>query len=266
MFVGAADRLAAGAGSWTIAAMSSATGGRGAGTWTARALALALAAACAAPRATPPPAVAERGAAPELNAEFLSGDLDVARFERIFESESREIFRSRAAIVAALDLASGQRVADVGAGTGLFLGPLSDAVGPRGRVWAVDVSPRFVEHLRARVREEGLANVRVVRCPPDAVGLPDGAIERAFLCDTYHHFEHPAASLASLRAALVPGGELWVLDFERIPGVSRPWVQDHVRAGKEDVAAEIERAGFEPLGEVAVEGLEENYLLRFRRP
>jgi hypothetical protein len=57
-----------------------------------------------------------------------------------------------------------------------------------------------------------------------------------------------------------------VLDFERIPGESEDWVMGHVRAGKEVFRREIESAGFRFEREVTVEGLKENYVLRFRRP
>jgi len=56
------------------------------------------------------------------------------------------------------------------------------------------------------------------------------------------------------------------VDFERIPGTSREWVLNHVRAGKQVTREEIEQAGFEYLREVPVEGLEENYLILFCRP
>ena len=56
-----------------------------------------------------------------------------------------------------------------------------------------------------------------------------------------------------------------VLDFERIPGVSRDFVLEHVRAGKQTFTDEILRAGFELVAEVELEGLEENYFLSFRR-
>ena len=85
-----------------------------------------------------------------------------------------------------------------------------------------------------------------------------------FACDTYHHFEYPQATLASIRRALRPGGTLVVVDFERIPGKTRPWLLDHVRCGKGQVIAEIAAAGFELVEEVPL-GLEENYFLRFVR-
>jgi hypothetical protein len=59
---------------------------------------------------------------------------------------------------------------------------------------------------------------------------------------------------------------MFVVDFERIPGISREWILGHVRAGKSEVVEEIETSGFVFESEIAVPGLEENYMLRFRRP
>lgn len=105
-----------------------------------------------------------------------------------------------------------------------------------------------------------------ILCGQDDVRLPPASIDAAFICDTYHHFEFPATSLASIYRALKPGGQVVVVDFERVPGVSSDWTLDHVRAGKEVFRAEIEAAGFEFAEEVEVEGLAENYFLRFRKP
>jgi len=203
---------------------------------------------------------------PGANDRFLDPKLDVAEWTKRFEGEAREIYSSRAAIAAALELAPGMGVADVGAGTGLFLPILAEAVGDDGRVYAVEVSPRFLEHLRARVKAEGLVGVEVVTGRSRTANLPEASVDRVLLVDAYHHFEFPRPMLVSLREALRPGGELLVVDFERIPGTSRQWVLDHLRADKQTFTREIEAAGFELAAEVPVEGLKENYVLRFRRP
>jgi len=58
---------------------------------------------------------------------------------------------------------------------------------------------------------------------------------------------------------------LVVIDFERIPGKSRKFIMGHVRAGKKEFRSEIEAAGFTFVDEPKVEGLKENYFLRFKR-
>jgi predicted methyltransferase len=98
------------------------------------------------------------------------------------------------------------------------------------------------------------------------VELPQASVDLAFVCDVYHHFEYPSSSLASLRRAIRPGGTLVVIDFHRIPGKSSDFILKHVRAGQDVFTAEIEQAGFELVEELAIDGLSENYALRFRRP
>jgi SAM-dependent methyltransferase len=132
-------------------------------------------------------------------------------------------------------------------------------------VYAVDIAPAFIEHVRQRAAAAGLSQVRPVLCDDRSTGLPRGSVDVAFVCDTYHHFEHPADTLASVHDALRPGGRLIVVDFEREPGTSRDWVLEHVRAGRADTIAEIEGAGFRFVRELPVEGLDENYVVEFAR-
>jgi ubiquinone/menaquinone biosynthesis C-methylase UbiE len=208
----------------------------------------------------------EASVRPGVNESYLSPDLDVEKWTQRFETESREIFRSRRQIVEQLRLRPGMAVADVGAGTGVFLGPLAGDVGSEGTVYAVEIAPKFIEHLRERVRTEGLSPVRVVVGKERSTELRPASVDLALVCDVYHHFEYPRSMLASLDAALRPGGALVVIDFERIPGRSRDWILDHMRAGKQQFVDEIEDAGFVLEEEVQVEGLVENYMLRFRKP
>ncbi len=217
-----------------------------------------------------PPATAEPPAATktpdDINRHFLDPDLDPEKWLARFEVESREVFAARKSILTALDLKPGDRIADIGSGTGLYLAPFSTRVGVAGRVYAVDISPRLIEFIEDRIQNERLGNVAVVLSAADSTRLAPGSVSHAFACDAYHHFEQYKAMLASILAALVPGGEFVVVDFDRIPGVSRDWLLEHVRADKATVRGEIEAAGFEFIEEVEVPEFEENYLLRFRKP
>jgi len=212
------------------------------------------------------PPAEELSVKPGVNDDFLKGQVDVAHFVQQFENESREIAAAQEAIAAALQLKKGQDVADVGSGTGLFLPLLASGVGVGGKVYALDISPAFVEHLKQRVAREELEQVDVRECSERSVGLEPLSVDVAFVCDTYHHFEYPQSTLWSLYRCLRPQGRLYVVDFERIPGVSRTWVLDHVRADKATFKKEIEQAGFVFEAQEKIPGLNENYMLRFRRP
>lgn len=207
----------------------------------------------------------EASVKPGINDEYR--DADVPKWQGRFETEGREVYRARHEIVAALGLAGGERLADIGAGTGLFTLLLARAVGPDGSVYAVDIVPEFLEHIRDRASAERVSNVQTWgRATERSAALPPASLDVVFICDTYHHFEYPVSMLDSLRAALRPGGRLVVVDFERIPGVSREWVLNHVRAGKPEVIAEITAAGFELEREVPIPRMTENYMLVFRLP
>jgi len=201
---------------------------------------------------------------PGINDKFLDPALKVEEWTQKFEVESREIYHQRDKIVAALDIKTGMAMADIGAGTGLFTLSFAQAVGPQGRVYAVEIAKNFLEHIRARAAKASAANVQTILCTEKSVELPEASIDLAFICDVYHHFEFPQASLASLHQALKPGGTLVLIDFKRIPGVSSDFILGHVRAGQEVFEAEIAAAGFEKVAEV--DGLlEENYFVKFRR-
>ncbi len=203
---------------------------------------------------------------PNINESFLDPDKNPEEWVNRFEVESREIFSSREEILKALHLKEGDRIADVGAGTGLFAALFSEAVKDQGKVYAVDISPTLIQFMKTRFRDDKWKNIEVVFSKEDSVELPEDSVDVLFICDTYHHFEFHEAMLASIFKALRPGGKLVLIEFIRAPGVSSDWVLGHVRAGKAEFRSEIENAGFRFLEEVAVPGLTENYFLRFEKP
>lgn len=208
----------------------------------------------------------EQSVKPGINEKFLDPKLKIEEWLNRFETESREIYHAREAVLAACRIEPGSVVADVGAGTGLYTQMFAKATGPDGWVYAVDINARFLEHILRTAKGEGNENISPVLCREDSVSLPRNSVDLLFLCDTYHHFEYPKSTMASILSAVKPGGSLIVIDFERIEGVSREWLLNHVRAGKEVFRQEILDSGFELVEEVEVEGLEENYFLRFRNP
>ncbi|MCA9264916.1 MAG: methyltransferase domain-containing protein [Planctomycetales bacterium] len=202
---------------------------------------------------------------PGINDNFLSDELNVQEWLGRFEVESREVYSARDEVIKAIDIKPGMRVADIGAGTGFYTRMFAECVGQTGWVYAVDIVPKFLQHIQTQAADDKITNITTVLCPQDGVALPPDSVDAAYICDTYHHFEFPAATLATLFRAIRPGGTLVIVDFERIPGVSREWLLTHVRAGKDEVREEVVQAGFAFEGEVKIEGFEENYFLRFRK-
>lgn len=184
---------------------------------------------------------------------------DVAHWQKVFDDPARDGWQRPAVVVAALALAPGMAVADVGAGTGYLERALSEAVGPEGVVYAVEVEAALVAHLRDRAEREGTANVVPVLASRDSPRLPRGRIDRILLLDTYHHIDGRVAYFRRLRAALAPGGRVVIVDWEKRPDTIGPDLAH--RLAREQVLDEMQRAGYRPLDVSAA--LPHQYVLVF---
>jgi squalene-hopene/tetraprenyl-beta-curcumene cyclase len=203
----------------------------------------------------------EKSVRPGINKPFENPD--PKEYVKKFEVESREIAANAKEIVATCKLKPGMVVADVGAGTGLFTRKFAAEVGENGKVFAVDIAPTFLRYIEKTCQESGIKNVHTILCDQFSTKLPKDAVDLVFICDTYHHFEFPQKTLASIHEALRPGGQLVLIDFHRIQGKSSDFVMGHVRAGQEVFDREITTAGFKVVGEEKF--LKENYFVRFEK-
>lgn len=209
-----------------------------------------------------PSAGQEQSVKPGINDSFINAD--PSSYVERFESEGREVYDQRNVIVASSGVKPGMVVADIGSGTGLFTRLFARQVGGEGRVFAVDIAPKFVYELVKDCRRQGFDNVVGVISEDKSCCLPPNSVDLVYICDAYHHFEFPYATMDSVFAAMKSGGRLMVVDFVREEGVSSEWILNHVRAGKSVFRSEIEKAGFEFVEEI--DFLKENYGLIFRKP
>ena len=203
----------------------------------------------------------DKSVRPGINKNFENPDVDT--YLQKFEGESREIAVHAKQIVSACGLKPGQDIADVGSGTGLFARQFAAAVGPKGKVYAVDIAPAFLKYIAKTCAEQKIKNVETILCDQFSTKLPKHSVDVVFICDTYHHFEFPQRTLQSIHDAMRPGGRLILIDFERIEGKTKQWTLDHVRAGKEVFVREVTTAGFRVVGEESF--LKENYFVRFEK-
>lgn len=118
-----------------------------------------------------------------------------------------------------LELRAGQAVLDIGCGTGATVQALRDAVGPDGRVVAVDYSPRMIAQVRKRVRHHGWTNVEIRQA--DASRTPQGHAEfdAAVALGSFSAMPDVRAAIDNAHDALRPGGRLFVFDM-RLAGTT----------------------------------------------
>ncbi|MCB9619613.1 MAG: class I SAM-dependent methyltransferase [Sandaracinus sp.] len=185
---------------------------------------------------------------------------DVARFEAMFDAPGRARWQRPVEVVGLLDLTPGETVADLGAGTGYFEPLLAAAVGPRGRVLALDSEPAMVAHLRERAQAEGLTVVEAREVAVDGPGLEPGSVDAILVVDTWHHLPDRVAYATKLRDALRDGGVLLVVDFtlqtEQGPPVS-------ARIAPDALVEELRAAGLQAT--LVDETLPDQYVVRATR-
>jgi precorrin-6B methylase 2 len=156
--------------------------------------------------------------------------------------ESRQREEDCRLLIEALAIQPGQTVCDMGCGNGFYTLELARRVGPRGRVYAVDVQPEMLRMLLGRLAEEGIHNVKPVLGTAIDPRLPKGEVDLVLCIDVYHEFSHPEAMLARIRESLAPGGRLVLAEFRgEDPAV--PIKPEH-KMTKAQVRAELEPSGF----------------------
>ncbi len=161
------------------------------------------------------------------------------------ERAGRDTEEDTQALIRKLDLQPGQKVADIGCGSGYYSRRMAEAVGEGGYVFAVDVQPEMLEILKQKADDAGLAE-RIIPVLGQAGNafLPEGEIDWILLVDVYHEFQQPAEMLASMHRALAPGGRVALAEY-RLQGDSAAHIKLDHRMTIEQVRKEWEPAGFE---------------------
>jgi len=165
-------------------------------------------------------------------------------------------------VVARLKLKPGEIVADIGAGTGVFSGPLAQAVAPTGKLLAVDIDQALLDHIAQRAREEKVTNIQPVLGEFDDPNLPT-RVDVAFIHDVLHHIEHRQTYLKKLATYLEPDGRVVIIDliFDRPDSPHRDQPEMHIT--QEQVRRWMAAAGFPVMQEIGL--FDEKFFVVFKR-
>ena len=149
--------------------------------------------------------------------------------------------------VARLRLKPGDVVADIGAGSGIFEGPLAKAVTSAGKIYAVDIDQALLDNIDKRTKEFQIANVQTVLGKFADPHLPARDIDLAFIDDVLHHIEDRAGYLKNLAGYLKPSGRMAVIDY--IPDKGGHQAQPELQITKAQVTAWMAAAGMKSVEE-----------------
>lgn len=129
----------------------------------------------------------------------------------LFAGRRRTAFRE---LAAAAGIRPGDRVLDVGCGTGYFVRMLAEIVGPNGSVVGVDAAPEMVAHAASRSRSAG--NVTFEVGSASALSFPGSSFDVVVSSLTMHHLAaaDQLPAMREMRRVLKPGGRLLIAEFQ----------------------------------------------------
>ena len=148
-------------------------------------------------------------------------------------------------VVSQFHIREGDVVADFGAGSGFFVQVLSNAVGPQGRVYALEIQKMLVEKIGAMVLSLGLSNVDTKWCDLEAAQgskLQSDELDVATVVNTLYQAEDKSAFLTEVHRVLRVGGKLLVIDWTDIETGLGPNAEHLITAA--DCTALVESHGF----------------------
>jgi|SRR5215211_2685325 len=109
-----------------------------------------------------------------------------------------------------LDPKPGERLLEVGPGTGYYTLPVAERLSPDGRLDVLDVQQEMLDHTIRRARERAIENIEPSQGDARELPYPDGAFDGAFLVTVLGEVPDQDAALRELRRVVRPGGRVVV--------------------------------------------------------
>jgi ubiquinone/menaquinone biosynthesis C-methylase UbiE len=159
----------------------------------------------------------------------------------VYQGIDRDQWQQPDKVIATLQIPPGAEIADLGAGGGYFTFHLAKAVGPSGKVYAVDIDQGTNQLIAERAKKDGAVNITTILAKSNDPLLPESAVDLIFTSNTYHHFDNRIVYFSNLRKYLKPAGRIAIIDFDR-----RAWLEGLLRhyTPAEFIKREMEQAGY----------------------
>lgn len=137
---------------------------------------------------------------------------DPKQYQQTLENPDRVAALQVDRVIAALGVTPGMKIADLGAGSGVFTLPLAKAAGATGKVYAIDVDAGLLAIVAEKAKAAGVTTVETIVAGAADPKLPE-PVDLLFICDTMHHLPNQASYVKQFGALLRPGGRVVVIDF-----------------------------------------------------
>lgn len=105
---------------------------------------------------------------------------------------------------------AGERVLEIGPGTGYYTLHVADWIGEQGRLDIFDIQQEMLDHTMRRAAEAGLENVHPTRGDARELSYDDASFDAVYLTTVLGEIPDRAAALREIERVLRPGGRLVV--------------------------------------------------------
>ncbi len=158
---------------------------------------------------------------------------------KLLESERRIEGLQVTKVIEALKVKSGDHVADIGSGSGVFTRPLAQKVGAKGVIYAVDIDPELLKHVEKTAAEQKLTNIKTILTGEADPKLP-APVDLIVIIDTMHHIANQPTYVKGLKKYLKRNGRVAIVDF------SKNWPAGHEKMiyTVDDLDGWMKAAGF----------------------
>ena len=146
-------------------------------------------------------------------------------------------------IIEAIALKPGQSIADIGSGGGYFSLLFAKIVGEKGRVYAVDTNPEFLEYVKNSAKKEGLNNIIPTLVSGDKLDLPEKSLDLIFMRNVTHHILNRVEYFKNLKRFLKPNGRIVIIEYKKGKAFTFRGLFGHY-IPKETIIQEMEKAGY----------------------
>ncbi len=153
----------------------------------------------------------------------------------------REAEESSTQLLNNMDIKPGDTIADIGAGSGYHVFKMA-SIDPEVFVYAVDIQDEMLAVMDYRIDNFKIDNVAVVKGGEQEVNLPENSIDKILMVDVYHEFSYPKEMMNSIKKALRPGGQVYLIEY-RAEDINVPIKEVHKMSEKQAIG-ELEAAGF----------------------
>ena len=157
------------------------------------------------------------------------------------ERSQREKEENVSKLIQNMGIKSNDTIADIGAGSGYHVFRIAP-IANKGMVYAVDIQTEMLMAIENIKETSKIKNIKTILGSEESVYLPENSVDKILMVDVYHEFSFPIEMITSIKSALKPEGELFLIEY-RAEDPNVPIKKIHKMSEKQAVK-EMNAAGF----------------------